>query len=291
MNITIETGVGTDIPVRTLQFPGGERHAQIDVSALERATSFVIRARLWSSDDIFDLLLITDALQRARPETPIDVEIPYLPYARQDRVASPGQAFSLDVIARILNGAQFRRIVIWDCHSRVGTQCLQPSRAESIDPVTIIRSSDALDAIIRNDASVLICPDKGAMSRTRAIAGSFADKRIVHCEKIRDPATGKISHTEVYGDDLAGSVAVITDDICDGGYTFVKIAEQLKALNTDRIILYVTHGIFSKGLEVFDGLIDEVFTTDSHFRPAIEEKLTIIPYRHEFFIKETCDAP
>jgi ribose-phosphate pyrophosphokinase len=28
-------------------------------------------------------------------------------------------------------------------------------------------------------------------------------------------------------------------------------------------MLYVTHGIFSRGLGVFEGLIDQIFTTDS----------------------------
>ena len=70
-------------------------------------------------------------------------------------------------------------------------------------------------------------------------------------------------------DDLSGQCAVITDDICDGGYTFIKIAEQLRQKNVGRIVLFVTHGIFSKGLGVFDGLIDEVITTNS--RPSLTQ--------------------
>jgi ribose-phosphate pyrophosphokinase len=35
------------------------------------------------------------------------------------------------------------------------------------------------------------------------------------------------------------------------------------------VSLFITHGIFSKGLEVFEGLIDAIYTTDS-FRAAEE---------------------
>jgi ribose-phosphate pyrophosphokinase len=82
-------------------------------------------------------------------------------------------------------------------------------------------------------------------------------------------------------DDLTGQCAIISDDICDGGYTFIKIAEQLKAKGAERIVLFVTHGIFSKGLEVFDGLVDEVITTNS-LPQQTNEKLRVINFDNTF---------
>jgi ribose-phosphate pyrophosphokinase len=74
---------------------------------------------------------------------------------------------------------------------------------------------------------------------------------------------------------------VITDDICDGGMTFIHVAQRLKALSAERVVLFVTHGIFSKGLGVFDGLIDHFYTTDSFPHPA-DERITTIPYAFDF---------
>ena len=149
----------------------------------------------------------------------------------------------------------------------------------------IIKSNNALVKEIVSLSSVIICPDKGAVGRTQAIASAFEkdmqDSAVVYCEKVRDPATGAITHTDVKTDSLAGMTAIITDDICDGGYTFIKIAEQLKAKGADRVVLFVTHGIFSKGLDVFDGLIDHVFTTQS-FEHAADPRLTIINFAHKF---------
>ena len=40
---------------------------------------------------------------------------------------------------------------------------------------------------------------------------------------------------------------LIVDDICDGGMTFIKVAEVLKNFGTKQIDLAVSHGLFSKG--------------------------------------------
>lgn len=131
---------------------------------------------------------------------------------------------------------------------------------------------------------MLICPDAGAIQRTLAIANGINSQcqqaiEVIHCEKQRDPSNGKIRGIAVDSHDLTGKTAVITDDICDGGATFIGIAKQLRSLNCQNIILYVTHGIFSKGLAVFDGLVDQVFTSNS-LPQAKANKLNIIDFQY-----------
>lgn len=53
----------------------------------------------------------------------------------------------------------------------------------------------------------------------------------------------------------------IVDDICDGGGTFIGTAAMLKSKGAAKVVLIVSHGIFSKG-ERLEG-IDEIFSTDS----------------------------
>ena len=47
--------------------------------------------------------------------------------------------------------------------------------------------------------------------------------------------------------------------ICDGGRTFVELGKKLKELGATKVNLHVTHGIFSKGKDVFEGTVDEVY--------------------------------
>lgn len=267
------------LEVSYVQFSGGERHVQLGEFA--DCKQYFLRADLRTSNDVFDLLLVADALNQKFEGCDLNVEVPYLPYARQDRVCAPGQAFSLKVLAGLLEQIQnVKEIVVWDCHSPVGVDL---TGAVNVAAQDVIKANTELSAMIMDLNTVVICPDKGAVNRTQEIVNSFEKdfqpEPIVYCEKVRDPATGQITHTDVKVDSLEGRTAIITDDICDGGYTFIKVAEQLKAKGASKVILFVTHGIFSKGLGVFDGLIDHVFTTDS-FEHAPDPRLTVIPYTY-----------
>lgn len=273
------------------QFSGGERHVQLNQNILENLDKTVkVHAELNNSNDIFDYLLLENVLLQYNKN--IDLEIPYFPYARQDRICADGQAFSLDMMTKLLNINHInheniqRNIIVWDAHSSVTETLLKQNsgfkQVLNVNSIEIISRSQTLSQILSEDNTVLICPDHGAEKRTAEIAGYFNTYRtnnieIIHSEKSRDPKTGKILNSMVKGHDLTTKTAVITDDICDGGATFIGIAKQLRAMGCGKIILYVTHGIFSRGLDVFDGLVDQIFTSNSKPQ-SVHSKLNIIEY-------------
>ena len=90
-----------------------------------------------------------------------------------------------------------------------------------------------------------------AFSIVMTIGFSLANKPILHLMN---------SPEEVFGD-VTGKSVLIADDICDGGRTFIELAKVLKERGAAHIHLHVTHGIFSKGKAVFEGLIDTVTST------------------------------
>lgn len=292
MAIQLKTS-NVNVRIEFLQFSGGERHIQLNPSLLNPSENSVqIKASLSNSTDVMDYLLLENVLLQQGIQ--LAVEIPYFPYARQDRICAQGQAFSLDLMTKLLNSnteqyvGQLQEIVVWDCHSQATLELLRANttfqNVVNIEPIQIIQQSEALMQILLAEHTVLVCPDTGATQRTQAIANGINAQRqqaidIIHCEKVRDASTGKIKATQVRSADLTGKTAVITDDICDGGATFIGIAQQLRRLNCQNIILYVTHGIFSKGLDVFDGLVDQIFTSNS--RPQqTHSKLNIIHFEN-----------
>ncbi|EPF73991.1 phosphoribosyltransferase family protein [Acinetobacter rudis] len=291
MSIQLLDAINNHVPVNFKQFSGGERHVQLDELILKELSGVVsVQANLRCSHDVMDYLLLENIL--LNQGLTINLEIPYFPYARQDRICAFGQAFSLDVMTRLLNinavhqkGKQ-GRVTVWDCHSEV-TEALLASNTSfteiiNISSLEIIKQSPELVALLKEEKTVLICPDQGAKSRTQIIAHDFNDQRqqpiiVVQCDKKRNPETGKILGIQVNTSDLTGLTAVITDDICDGGATFIGIAQELRRLNCSKIILYVTHGIFSKGTHVFDGLIDRIFASNSLPQPP-QNKVSIINF-------------
>ena len=293
MSIQIKDTNNNIIPVQCMQFAGGERHVQVDAEILKTLTDCVhVQAKISNSQDLMDYLLLENVL--LNQGLSIDLEIPYFPYARQDRICALGQAFSLDIMTKLLNlnAEQFpqqrRSITVWDAHSVVTEKLLRENthflNVENVQSSDIILQSNALTKILKTENTVLICPDAGAKNRTQHIANVINGLRqreieIIYCDKKRNPETGKIMNSHVNATDLTGKVAVITDDICDGGATFKGIAEELKKLNCEHVVLYVTHGIFSKGFQVFEGLVDQIFTTNS-IKQTEHEKLTVINFNH-----------
>ena len=279
MKIINSGSSGREIKHSVLGFSGGERHVQLEGMSSAQLKEVSIHANLQCSDDIMDLLLVENALRNKYGiGLKLNLELPYLPYARQDRVCAPGQAFSLEVFANMLRLLRLNKLVTWDCHSQVGTKL---TGAINVLPIDIIRSDEQLLTLFKDQETVLVCPDNGAVGRCSTIRDELKLPEMVVCDKRRDPATGKIYKVDVLTDDLTGKSAVICDDICDSGSTVIQLADQLRAKNANKVMLFVTHGIFSKGLDVFDGVIDRIFTTNS-FPQADHAKLKVIDYKYNF---------
>jgi ribose-phosphate pyrophosphokinase len=255
--------------VESFKFSAGELQVKIPLMISTNRVDVVTRIK--SADDIMELLLVKDAIDR---NTNIKLSyktlvIPYLPYSRQDRVMNRGEALSVKVMCDLINSMNFDHVITWDNHSDVGTALL--NNCTNVEQHELLEQFDKNNWNLANELYdhryVLVSPDAGADKKTIKIAQHFDGLEVVNASKVRDTKTGNITATKVNYDgeiNINGADFLIVDDICDGGFTFIKLAEELKRYNPDSISLYVTHGIFSKGYQVlFDAGISKIYTTDS----------------------------
>lgn len=233
----------------SFQFSGGEWHIRLDDS-FPILSGITIRAHLTNSDEILKLFLLTDALRRKYPSVAIRLVCPYLPYARQDRVCNPGEAFSLKLMCSLLNNMKYEKIELWDVHSDVSTALL--------DNVTITPCTTFIGNISPLADKVLVSPDAGATKKVLNVAKHYS-LPMYEAGKVRDTKTGEIVSSVYYGPHIGNKDFLIVDDICDGGKTFIELAKILKQNTSGKVELYVTHGIFSKGLGIFNNLIDHIY--------------------------------
>lgn len=242
--------------------PDENRGFAISETKTEVFNSQTITARIQSSRDLMELVMVTDALREWDP-TPIHLVLPYLPYGRQDRRCVKGESFSLRAFARLINGLGFARVTIFDAHSDVSAAVLD--NVKVIDQSTIIGRFDALNKRLHAAPQpVFVSPDAGANKRVSDLAALYGHTEFIRADKLRDLATGRIKETVVYGEAMVGRDVIIPDDLADGGASFVALAAVLKAKGASRVELYVTHGVFSRGLApLFAGGIDHVWTTNS----------------------------
>lgn len=243
-----------DVDVKFHTFSGGEEHVNITLPN-NSDNSIRVYARIHGSGELMRLLLVTDALKREGFRD-IELIMPYIPYARQDRVCQRGDAFSLKVFANLINTQQYASVTVADAHSTVATAL--------IDNVVEIPQSTFAASLIDTHYDFIISPDAGASKKTIDFAKNYdGHVKVAQALKVRD-ITGNIVSTEVLYDDFAYGSCLIVDDICDGGRTFTELATVLKQKGAGEIGLYVTHGIFSKGTGVLlDHGINNVYTTDS----------------------------
>ena len=198
----------------------------------------------------------------------LELFIPYFPAARQDRVMIKGEALTVKVYADIINSLQLNKVSVFDAHSEVTPALL--NNCEAIPNHTFIQK--VIESI--GKPVKLISPDGGALKKIYKVSEFLGGLEVVECSKSRDVKTGRLSGFKVYNDDLKGADCLIVDDICDGGGTFVGLAQELKNKNAGKLYLAVSHGIFNKGFAVLD-CFEKIFTTNS-FKDFEGENVEVI---------------
>lgn len=286
IQVTVETESGLGyVQKKTFQFSAGE--TQVRLSPLpQRVRKILVTADVGNSQTLVELLLTLDAINHLDYQGPVELILPYLPYSRQDRACAPGEAFALSVLVNSFTpylGAD-DTITTWDVHSNVA-QTLFDSKFggvfQNVTAASLLQNFELEKDVVFNPSTIVIAPDKGAVDRASEVQESLGLSETIYATKVRNPDNGQILRTEVPEEvNYRGKNLLIVDDICDGGRTFIELAKVLRKYEPYRIDLYVTHGIFSKGFEVFEDLIDHFYVanvlSNNFFYEQLPSNLTFL---------------
>ena len=246
-------------------FPDNQPH--VNIQGVEDGDCVKVICSITDSLKMMQLLQTANALDNLFAKKKILV-IPYLMAARFDRLMQPGDSIDLKVVANLINSCGFERVFLFDVHSDVATMLINHSvNITNRQLVELYQQPDAL----------LICPDAGAAKKV----GKYFDwnknlKDIVYCSKNRDLSTGDLTLEVLEPEQCTDRNCVIVDDICDGGATFLAIAEKIKPKH---LTLIITHGIFSKGFAALEKKFNEIIVSDSYckeYKSRIVNKITAV---------------
>ena len=243
-----------DLPFESFTFPDGQPHFKL--LHRDEFNEATVEAVIMSPTDLFQLDLVAEVLRHNGIVPNLDIR--YLMGARMDRRIDKMQPNTLGVVAHTINGMGFHKVRVLDVHSSFGEQAIN---AENVLPfVTFER---VLKEMPGPDQTVVIIPDKGALTRVTTLLAFHQGWPYRQATKIRDMATGNLTGFGIASDAsfIKGKKCLIVDDICDGGGTFTGLSKVLRDCGADTVDLFVTHGIFSKGLPLLG--IDHVYTTNS----------------------------
>jgi ribose-phosphate pyrophosphokinase len=247
--------------IETLVFPGGEPH--VKVPQLPPHPLLYLKLRTWI--DVGHAALLVDACDRL--DVGPHIFMPYLPGARQDR--SDGSCgHTLWLTSRMFAAP----VYTFDVHSQAA--CAHMKIRQNFMPAD-------LQLEIPYNVAGVIAPDEGAVNRAMSFRNRFFPRAELLCAtKQRDPHTGLLTNYRLERPSRRGHYIVV-DDICDGGGTFNLLAQAFGnsvGYNADRysLELYVSHGIFSKGVDALSQMYCRITTTDSWCRLPSGGRLNVI---------------
>jgi len=258
-NVEIDHGV----------FPDGA--VWLKVTGELPASAQLMRIRVAAMRDMNDFMLLAQLVDAVRHVADIAVshlQLAWLPWARQDRHMVAGDSFALKVFANQLNTLNFDKVFILDPHSDAAAAAI--NNCVAIPQETCLLQSETLRRAIAQGDLMLVAPDAGALKKIHNVAKATGAKNYAILTKERDVASGNLTGFALVAGEVAGKDLLIVDDLCDAGGTFIGSAQVLREAGARSVSLYVTHGIFSKGVEnLLNNGIDAIYTTTSFTSPTL----------------------
>lgn len=214
------------------------------------------------NENLMELLIAIDALKRSSAAS-INVVVPYMGYARQDRKSKPREPITFKLVANMLQIAGATRILTFDIHSDQ-TQGFFDIPFDSLR-ASLFLLNDFIKVTKITDF-VVVSPDYGGVKRSKEIS-QMLNMPLAIIDK-RRPAPNQVEVTNILGD-VKGKHCVIFDDMIDTGGTVIASSKLLKAQGAKSVSILVTHGLFNGNATdkfneaIENGDISNIFITDT----------------------------
>jgi ribose-phosphate pyrophosphokinase len=285
LGMRVARGLGVEsINTETKTFPDGENYLRINIddeSALQDKEVIIIQsmspgANATQNSRLLELFMMIDSIKRIGAKRVV-VIVPYLAYARQDKIFRPGECPFAHVVVTMINSLGIDEFYAVDIHN---PEILEELTCKSIN----IDSMKLLANYIKSFGSkdiVVVSPDKGAMERSKAFAKHFGETiPVEYFEKSRDVKTGEITMKGSLS--LKGKDVVIADDIIATGGTMATAIKLSKESGAKKIYAVATHALLldQAKYRILKAGADEIIGTDSIDNEAAKVSLakTIVDY-------------
>lgn len=231
------------------RFPDGEVYTRIMEEPMDEVT--IIQSTATDSD-LMALLQMIDACEDAQV---VNVVIPYMGYARQDRKFKSGEPISARAVARAINAD---RVFTVNIHK---PSILDYFSADAFD----LDASDILGNYIGSldlKDPLIVAPDIGAVNLAENTAKGVGIQ-FDHLEKTRlsgDTVSIKTKNMDVHGRDV-----VLVDDMIATGGTMAESIKLLKSQGARDVYLACVHPVLAKNavLRLFNAGVCDIIATDT----------------------------
>jgi ribose-phosphate pyrophosphokinase len=258
------------VPVVHKTFPDGESYVRLEGNVQNEHVAIVQTTSTAQDARLMQLAFMANAAKRngARKVTAV---VPYLAYARQDKIFLQGEGISIETIAAMLKAAGVDALVTVNIHAENALSRF-PFPAETLSAIPLLAEHFVQKGCREAFA---LAPDKGAMyiaEQAQAVLGGEAG----HLDKQRDRHTGQTIQTAKHLN-VEGKTVIIFDDIISTGGTIVGAAKILREQGATRVFAACVHPLLVGDAEkrILDAGVEEIVGTDSV--PSHVSKVTLAP--------------
>ena len=251
-------------------FPDGESYVRLEDSVRDEHVVIVQTTSTPQDSRLMQLAFLAGASKR-NGACKVTAVVPYLGYARQDKMFLEGEGVSVETVAYMLNAAGVDALVTVNIHAEAALKKF-PFPAETLSAIPLLAGYFVEKGY---GEAFALAPDKGAMyiaEQAQRVLGGGAG----HLDKKRDRYTGQTTQTGE-GLDVKGQTVIIFDDIISTGGTIVGAAKILRDLGAKKIFTACVHPVLVGDAEqrILNAGVEELVGTDSV--PSNVSKVSLAP--------------
>jgi len=224
--------------VEVKKFPDGETYIRVLSDVQGRDVVYVNSLQREPNEAVIETLYTLDTLRDLGARRVVAV-IPYMSYARQDSRFNPGEAVSIQILAKLFRTVSVDHIVTVDMHLH---RISDPSSlfGANFHNITGVRE---LGKYLKKHYSltnaVVIGPDEEAEQWAKVMAEELGGLEYSVLEKTRLTAEKVV--VEARGVKVEGKDVVIVDDIISTGGTIVEGVKALRSLGARDFYVAAVH--------------------------------------------------
>lgn len=165
--------------------------------------------------------------------------VPYLAYARQDKMFLPGEIITIKMIAELLDFFNPINFITVDIHN-ISSLSYFKCNAINISAIPYLATYFLHGHDLEN--FIVVSPDIGGKLRARYFAG-FGNIPIYNLDKTRDRISGKVKINDHLTFEVSNKNIIIVDDMISSGSSIVEACKILKQNGANKLYVVCTHAL------------------------------------------------
>ena len=258
------------VPVASRVFPDGESYIRLEGSVQNEHVAIVHTTSKPQDTNLMQLAFMASAAKRNGAKK-VTAVVPYLAYARQDKIFLEGENVSIETVAAMLKAAGIQQLITVNIHAETAFKKF-PFPTKNLSAIPLLA-----EYFVKKGCknAFALAPDKGALyiaqQAQQVLLGDAG-----RLEKTRDRHTGETKQTGKHLN-VKGKTVIIFDDIISTGGTIVGAAQILKEKGAAQVYTACVHGLLIGDAEnrILDAGVAEIVATDSV--PSKHSKVSLAP--------------